>query len=359
MRKPLFWRDVNLAIGAGGLASAVAGFRLPAVGEGALQVVLLLAGSTGILVGVCGTIICWSFSRTEAALRRGEGVMGRWRVDAAAWPGFLSLEKWMAAAPGAWPNAFTLPKGAATKGLEVIVGEEGVLIGDDVFRLPRRSTPQVTGARLRAEPDTPVCVELWLYFPPTPNRFGVSPARRLVLRFPSSPTAEAEAARIVTYYQQGRPGEADLFHGRGDGSDAEDLGTCRSCGWQTHKFVSVCEKCGGSILSKRWARRFGGVLVVLGLGLAGGLGYLLWLLGPPLLHPGRTFNGQRFTGSPLLGLVVLAILGALFAFGAMATTYGAWQVATGKRNMRVVYAMIGVGGAVAGLALALRLVPAA
>jgi hypothetical protein len=354
MRKPLFWRDVNLAIGAGGLASMVAAFRLPGVGDGALQVVLVFAGSAGLLIGICGTVICWAYSRTEAALRRGEGVMGRWRVDAAAWPGFLSLEKWMAAPKDAWPNVFTLPKGAETKSLDVIVGQEGVLIGDDVFRLPRRSTPQVTGAGLRAEPGTPTCVELWLYFPPTPNRFGTSPARRLVLRFPTSPTAEAEAARIVTYYHQGRPGEADFFHGRGDGSDPEDMSTCRSCGWQTHKFISVCEKCGGSMLSRRWARRFGGVLVVLGLVLTLGLGCLLWMLGPQLMNPGRSFGGTRFTGTPLQALGVFAILGGVFAFGATTMVYGVWQMSTGRRNMRVVYGMFGVIAAVVVIASALK-----
>ena len=97
MRKLVFWRDVNLAIGAGGLAAVVAAVQLPAVGEGALQVMLIIAGAIGLLIGVVGTIVCWTVARTEAALRRGDGVMGRWRIDAAAWPGFLELEKRMAA----------------------------------------------------------------------------------------------------------------------------------------------------------------------------------------------------------------------------------------------------------------------
>ncbi|MEO5882301.1 MAG: hypothetical protein ABIQ06_07780 [Caldimonas sp.] len=111
MRKPLFWRDVNLAIGAGGLASTVAAARLPAAGEDTLQAVLIVAGSTGLLIGICDTII------------------------------------------------------------------------------------------------------------------------------------------------------------------------------------SVCEKCGGSMLSRRWARRLGVVLFVLGLVLTAGLGYLLWILSAQLMSPGRSFGG--------------------------------------------------------------------
>ena len=355
MRKPLLQRDVALAVSAAGLAAVVAAVRVPAVGEGPLHVALMIAGVTALPLGGVWALMAWAVARTEAALRRGDGVMGRWRIDAAAWPGFLELEKRMASPKDAWPNAFTPPKGAGTKSLEVIVGQEGVLIGDDVFRLPRRSTPEVTGAGLRAEPGTPICVELWLYFPPTPNRFGTSPARRAVLRFPSSPPAEAEATRIVTYYHQGRPGEADFFHGRGDGSDPEDISTCRSCGWQTHKFISACEKCGGSMLSKRWARRFGGVLVVLGLALTLGLGYLIWQLAPTLLKPGVSVGGTRFTGTPLQALAVFAVLGGVFAFGAAAMVYGAWQVSTGRRNMRAISGMIGVIAAVVVVAMAMAI----
>jgi hypothetical protein len=359
MRKPLFQRDVALAIAAGGLAAIVAAARLPAVSEGPWHVALMVVGVTALPFGGVWALMAWVVARTEAALRRGDGVMARWRIDAAAWPGFHVLEKWMASAPNAWPNEFSLPEKAAKKGLEVIVGQEGVLIGDAVFRLPRRSVPEVTFAGLRREPDTPVCVELCLYYPPTPNRFGTSPARRTVLRFPVAPAAEHEAARLVTYYHQGRPGEADFFHGRGDGSDPEDVSTCRSCAWQTHKFTSVCERCGGSMLSRRWARRYGGVLLVLGLALAGGLGFLLWHLGPQLLQPGRTFNGSRFSGTPLQALGVFAILGGVFAFGVVTTVYGAWQIGTGRRNMRVVYGMIGVMVVVLAIAIALSLRPTA
>lgn len=341
MRKPLLQRDIALAVSAAGLAAIVAAVRLPAVGEGAAQVALMVFGVTALPLGGIWALMAWTVARTEAALRRGDGVMGRWQVDAATWQAFLALDSTLASASDAQLNELA-GRRARARGVEVIVGKEGVLIGEHVFRLPRRGLPEITLAGLRMEPGTPVCIELHLYYPPTPTRFGTSPARRSVLRFPVAATAEREAARIVTYYHQGRPGEADFFHGKGDGSNPEDLSTCRACGWQTHKYTSVCERCGGSMLSKRWARRLGGVLVVLGLALAIGLGYLLWIMGPMLLNPGVSFGGTRFSGTRVQALLIFAVLGSVFLFGVLTTGYGLWQMLTGARNMKAVYTMVGL-----------------
>ena len=342
MRKPVFQRDVALAVSAAGLAAIVAAVRLPAVQEGGGHVALMIFGISALPFGAIWALVAWTVARTVAGLRRGVGVMGRWRVDASTWRSFLELDAKLGSAPDSLANDLSLKKDAAAKGVEVIVGQEGVLIGDNVIRLPRRGLPEITLAGLRMEPGTPVCIELHLYYPPTPTRSGTSPARRALLRFPVAATAEREAARIVTYYHQGRPGEADFFHGKGDGSDPEDLSTCRACGWQTHKYTSVCERCGGSMLSKRWARRFGGVLVVLGLALAIGLGYLLWIMGPMLLNPGVSYGGTRFSGTRLQALLVFAVLGSVFLFGVLTTGYGLWQMFTGARNMKAVSAMVGL-----------------
>jgi hypothetical protein len=96
------------------------------------------------------------------------------------------------------------------------------------------------------------------------------------------------------------------------------------------------------MLSRRWARRFGGVLVVLGLALAIGLGYLLWIMGPMLLNPGVSYGGTRFSGTRLQALLVFAVLGSVFLFGVLATCYGFWQIFTGARSMKVIYALVGL-----------------
>ena len=346
MRNPRLWRDVAMASAAAGAAAAIAAIRLPSLaGHDALQATLFIGGASALLFGGIGALVAWAHARTEAALKGGDGVMGRWRVDAATWPAFLVLEKKMAAEHDPRENEFSLPRGAPARELEVIVGQEGVMIGDSVHRLPRRGLPEMTTAGLRMEPGLPVCIELHLYYPGRiVGDSSSTPPRRTVLRFPVSPTAEREAAQFVTYCHAGRPGEADFFHGRGDGSDAEDVSTCRSCGWQTHKFVSVCERCGGSMLSRRWARRFGGFIFALCLPLALGMGYLIWRLAPQLLHPGVSFNGNRFSGTPLQALMVFAVLGGVLAFGVLGALYGLSMMRTGMRNLRAIYALIGLVG---------------
>jgi hypothetical protein len=176
MRKPVFQRDVALAIAAAGLAAIVAAVKL--VDEGASQVLLMIFVVTALPLGAIWAFMAWTVARTEAALRRGDGVMGRWHVDAAAWTAFRALEAKLGKPADNDGNELALRQGASRKGIEIIVGREGLLIGDEVFRLPRRSTPEITLAGLRMEPGTPVCIELHLYYPPVPTRYGRSPARR-------------------------------------------------------------------------------------------------------------------------------------------------------------------------------------
>ena len=38
----------------------------------------------------------------------------------------------------------------------------------------------------------------------------------------------------------------------------------------------------------------------------------------------------------------MGVLGAVFVFGATATSYGVWTIATGKRSRTVVYGMAGI-----------------
>ena len=74
------------------------------------------------------------------------------------------------------------------------------------------------------------------------------------------------------------------------------------------------------------------------------MGTLTWYTAPMLLRPGTPVDGTRFSGGPGMALVVLAIFGAVFAFGATALGYGVFQVRTGRRDKRVIYAMLGIWG---------------
>jgi hypothetical protein len=93
---------------------------------------------------------------------------------------------------------------------------------------------------------------------------------------------------------------------------------------------------------KRWTRRTGYVVVLLGLMLALGCGWLLWWMLPTLLHPGEEINGTSFTGSEKMAKNVIALLGGVVAFGAVACVAGAWQIRTGERNLKLVGALVAI-----------------
>jgi hypothetical protein len=64
-----------------------------------------------------------------------------------------------------------------------------------------------------------------------------------------------------------------------------------------------------------------------------------------LSHPGMEVGGSRFTGSPSEAKGIAAILLAVLAFGVIAFFYGVFQVVTGRRNLAVVYVLVGIAGA--------------
>jgi uncharacterized paraquat-inducible protein A len=157
-----------------------------------------------------------------------------------------------------------------------------------------------------------------------------------MLRFPIAPDAQKEAEAVVAFYGSGRPGEANWFHGRGDGTDAEDLSECSSCGYKTYALRSHCPKCGSALQSRRWSRRFGFALALCGLFVTGLIGYVLYRVAPLLLNPGQSTNGTSFSGTATQGRVILGIMGLVLTFGLIVLFYGLWQVSTGRRNRRVI-----------------------
>lgn len=135
---------------------------------------------------------------------------------------------------------------------------------------------------------------------------------------------------------------AGMFHGKGDGTDPEDLSKCYSCGYETHRFVSHCPRCGTTMQSRRWSRRFGWVLLVCGLIITSMIGATLYYTAPTLLRPGVDVDGARFLGSAGQALFVLGILSVVFTFGATVLAYGLWQIKTGRRSKNVIYFTVGL-----------------
>lgn len=270
--------------------------------------------------------------------RPGTDVVARWAVDTALWAQLRAAEA--RREPGPPHNELPPSHDLPADGAEVVVEADAVWLAGKRASVPRRGTPEVLSATLCEPLDGPATIELSLKYPAyARGSGGIAPERysRIALPVPGSAWREARAA--LAHLRRERAQSPDFFHGRGDGSDAEDLSRCWRCGHETHTLRSECERCGASLQSRRWSRRYGAGLVLCGLVVTGGTGAVLWHALPLLLQPGVELEGGVFNGGPLAAAGVLLLLALALAFGATALAYGAWQVATGQRDRRVVKTM--------------------
>ena len=342
MQKPERSRNIALGFFASGLVTAAASFLLPGLPEGSwVRTCLFIYGLSAIIFGG-GTALFRHFdTRAKGKLARGEDVIGRWRVDASAWREFVALDQQWNRERDVLTNELSHPGELPENGIEVIVGKNSVQIGESIHRLTS-GMPEVTAATLIDS--RPAVVELQLYYPGGGHGASGVPhsSRRAALRFPVGSGSWKEAAGVVAHYRGDTPRKPNFFHGAGDGANPEDLTKCYKCGYETYKLVSHCPQCGRAMQSKRWSRRYGWILLVLGICISGVIGLVLMAIGPKLLAAISGSGGTGFSGSVADARLAFGILSAVELFGVTAVCYGLWQIVTGRRNKWVIYFMVGI-----------------
>lgn len=359
MHHPDRAHNIALAVMASGILVGIIHGQLPheLVHDRLLGVILILYWPNAVLFGGGSALFSHFKARAQDALARGEDVIARWHVDAATWRAFIAHNDLLNQESDARINELSIRDEVPANGIDVIVGREVVQVDGSIHMLPRRGTPQVTHAGLNASRVRPSFIELQLYYPG--GGYGASgvprSSLRTALRFPVAASAHRAAEQVVKYYVSGRPGEADFFHGPGDGTHPEDVSTCYLCGHATHQFLSHCPRCGATMQSKRWSRRFGGILFACGLFITGLIGAVIFYTLPLMLQPGASVGGTRFSGTASQTVFVLGIFGIVLVFGVSAMLYGLWQMKTGRRSKKVIYFIIGLASLLllAGLATAL------
>jgi hypothetical protein len=350
MRHPHRARTIALRFVGLGAISLAAWFWVGTEHVG-VRVALFVFGTMALAFGGLFALFGHQDARAKEALARGEDIIARWRVEADDWQRFVASDpQWSSHAQGR-PNEFRPSEAVESNGVELIVGKAAVQIGESIHRVSLRSIPEITEARLHD--GTPPIIELLLYYPPYATRFGMRPPRYTALRFPVGRGAVADARRVVAHFRGDLGGEPDFFHGRGDGTNPEDLSRCYNCGYETHKFRSRCPKCGTTLQSRRWSRRFGLLLVIGGVIICGLMGYRAAGHRAVAAQPGSAVQRNAVYRHAGKGANVLAIFGAVLAFGLTALGYGLWQMVTGRRSKKVIYFLMALA---AGLVLVALLV---
>jgi hypothetical protein len=107
----------------------------------------------------------------------------------------------------------------------------------------------------------------------------------------------------------------------------------------TERFCPTCRNV--SVPQKR-IRRNGVVALACGIFLTGMMVILTSMLGPTLLAAGQDIDGSTFSGSKSDAMVVLALFGALGAFGVVAMVAGVYQLRYGRQNWRLFGGMLAV-----------------
>jgi magnesium-transporting ATPase (P-type) len=108
--------------------------------------------------------------------------------------------------------------------------------------------------------------------------------------------------------------------------------TSPSCGTKVEGQVERCPKCNRKMRTPRTIRRLGISLVIVGLLLAGGVGYLYAAMTPMLSHPGVAQDGTTFSGTAEQARMVFTLFQAIIAFGLASIVNGVFQIVTGRRS---------------------------
>jgi hypothetical protein len=153
----------------------------------------------GIIGATFGFLFFFNFvwgMRVIGALKRGEGVIARWKISPEAFDEFRKADRTLQGT--AEDNDYWVPKVTPLDGVEVVFSSDGVLIGDTFFGLTTAGLGRFGAVRRRPSP--PLSLEFATVF----TSAAIEPRARIyntpgVLRVPISD--EAEAAKVLRYYE--------------------------------------------------------------------------------------------------------------------------------------------------------------
>jgi hypothetical protein len=165
------------------------------IGEDWTAIVPILLGLAIAPFAIVLTVQALFAARGKARLLAGHRVLARWHVYPGEWEGFRSLDSRRSGSDSSLVNDLRVRKATPSDGVDVIVGETGLLVDGSYHGLRPGGLPELREVRWLDGP--PTCLEFSLRYPR--NRYGGTvPA---TLRIPVPAGSRGAAQRVVDHFR--------------------------------------------------------------------------------------------------------------------------------------------------------------
>lgn len=155
----------------------------------------------GLLPAILGPFVVlnfWAGVNVIARIRRGEGVIARWRIPAAALAAFMIEDDKRNRHGLEYLNDWTPPREIPPEGIEIVFAGNGVLVHDTYFILPNFGP--IRYERVGILPAQPLSME-YVMVAPYVTRFSYRQTRS-VLRMPVPGADDPQVLKTLDHYRQ-------------------------------------------------------------------------------------------------------------------------------------------------------------
>lgn len=119
--------------------------------------------------------------------------------------------------------------------------------------------------------------------------------------------------------------------------------TCFKCKYEGQTAEKLCPRCRKRLRTGTEIRTLGGVLAALGAFLVVMMGAITFFAIGLVSQSGKTGTGARFSGTKDQMYIMFGIFGFVLLFGFTSLVAGLWQLLFGRRNMMLIYIILGLG----------------
>lgn len=197
MRKPFRVAAIWSALALVGVVMAYLGANeADRNGQTSLATVLFLGGTGLAGLAFFAALFAVGDAAKLAQLLAGRETLARWRVSAADWDAFRTIDAARNAQHASLFNHFIVRSGTPAGGVEVLVGKRSLLIDGSFHTLEANGNPRLTDVSWL--PSAIPCLEFTLHY--LRVRGETAGLTAAVVRIPVPEEARREASRVLSHY---------------------------------------------------------------------------------------------------------------------------------------------------------------